>query len=230
MTEFMTDVMAFGVHPDDIEFGCGGIMAKLAAQGKSLVFVDLTLGEKGTNGTPEIRRQEALNAAKVLGAKRVFLDFIDCEVFDTYEGRLKLTKVIREHKPKLVIGPLWKGERNHPDHLACGLMLRYACRYARFSKILPDISPHTVGGILHYVNGAHEPDFLIDISDHIENWKKMMECHQSQLKTFNYIDWVLRAASAYGITIDKPYAQGLAKGNPVQVDDLMSVSKGIRNL
>lgn len=227
----MTDIMAFGVHPDDIEFGCGGILAKMAAKGKSIVMVDLTIGEKGTNGTPEIRREEGLEAAKVIGAERVVLDFADCEVFDTYEGRVKLTKVIRQYRPKLVIGPLWKGEQNHPDHLACGIMLRYACRYARFSKILTDIPKHTVDGILHYINSSYEPiDFLIDVSEHMDAWTKMMQAHKSQHKTFNYTDWVLRFASKNGVLIGKAYAQGLAKGNPIEIDDLMTISNGSKDI
>src|SRR5688572_843706 len=98
----MTDILVFGVHPDDIEFSCGGILARMAAAGKSIVMVDLTSGEKSTNGSPEERRKEGEEAAKVINAKRIFLDFVDCEVFDTYEGRLKLVKVIREFRPKLV--------------------------------------------------------------------------------------------------------------------------------
>ncbi|SCA64141.1 hypothetical protein SCG7086_CF_00050 [Chlamydiales bacterium SCGC AG-110-P3] len=105
----MVDILAIGAHPDDIEFGCGGIIAHQAALGYSIVMVDLTLGQKGTNGTPEQRRQEGINAAEVIGAKRLFLDFEDCQVYDTYEGRLKIVEVIRTYKPRLVLAPYWKG-------------------------------------------------------------------------------------------------------------------------
>jgi N-acetylglucosamine malate deacetylase 1 len=225
------DVMAVGAHPDDIEFGCGGILAKMSAQNKSMVFVDLTLGDKGTNGTPEIRKKEGEAAARILGAERVYLDFKDCEVFDTYEGRLKLVALIRKYKPRLILGPLWRGQQTHPDHLACGNMLRYACRYARFAKILPDIPIHTPEGILHYLYpGGEESDFIIDVSAHTENWKKMMACHSSQMQTMNFIDNVLRRASMLGVLIGKEYAQGLVKGNPIEIDDLMSVAKSTREI
>jgi bacillithiol biosynthesis deacetylase BshB1 len=227
----MTDILAFGAHPDDLEFGCGGILAKMASQGKKIVLVDITLGDKGTNGTPEIRRQESLEAAKVIGAPRVFLDFKDCEVFDTYEGRLKLVRVIREYKPKLVLGPLWKGEQNHPDHLALGIMLRHACRYARFRNVLPELPAHKVEGILHYLNISWEPiDFLVDVSDQVEIWKKMMACHESQHQTNPFTDLVLRMASKNGISIRCQYAQGLVKGNPIEIDDIMTIAKGSREL
>src|ERR1700733_8957745 len=114
----MVDILVFGAHPDDIEFGCGGILAKMAAQGKSIVMVDLSLGDKGTYGYPEERRQEGEQAAAAIGATRVVLNFKDCEIFDTYEGRLQFVKVIRQYKPRLVLAPMWEGTGNHPDHLA----------------------------------------------------------------------------------------------------------------
>lgn len=228
---FMTDIMAFGAHPDDIEFGCGGILAKEAAQGHSIVLVDLTAGEKSTNGTPEQRRQEAMDAAKLIGAKRINLGFKDCEVFDTYEGRLKLVKVIREHKPRLIIAPMWTGGQTHPDHMACGAMARFACRYARFANILPEIPIHKPEGILHYLAAlGQQPTFLVDVSAHFDTWTKMMEMHKTQLQTFPYTEWVIKHAAYYGMLIGKPYAQGLVAGNPVVVDDLLSVSRSPREI
>lgn len=226
-----TDILIFGTHPDDIEFGCGGILAKMADQGKKIAFVDLTLGEKGSNGTPEIRQKESLNAAKVIGASRTFLSFPDCGVIDSYEGRLELMKVIRHYRPTLVIGPYWKGEQTHPDHLACGQMVRFACRYARFSSILPEIPVHWVDGVLHYPPPTFDQvDFLIDISPYIAPWKEMMSAHVSQHQTFNYLDWNMRVASKMGVLIGVDYAQGLIKGNPIVVDDVLTIAKGAREI
>lgn len=223
----MTDILAFGPHPDDVEFSCGGILAKAAAQGHSIVIVDLTLGEKGTNGNPQLRKAEGEAAAAVIGAKRFHLDFQDCEIFDTYENRLKLVKVIREHKPRLVLAPVWNGEKNHPDHLACGLMARFACRFARFAKILPEFPIHRPDGILHYLrHGETEVDFLVDVTSFVDVWKKMMDAHRSQMLTLPYAENALKNAAHYGAMIDKPYAQGLVKGNPILIDDLLTISHG----
>ena len=224
----MVDILAFGAHPDDIEFACGGILAKMAAQGKSIVMIDLTIGEKATNGTPEQRRLESMKAAAVIGAQREILDFQDCEMMDTYEGRLKFVRVIRKYKPRLIIAPLWEGTQNHPDHLASGQMARHACRYARFAKILPDMPTQTPEGILHYPPNGYSDrvDFVIDITEHVETWKQMILYHQSQLKTRDYLEWQMRAAAKYGLFIGKPYAQGLLKGNPIKVDDLMHIAQG----
>ena len=227
----MVDILAFGSHPDDVEFGCGGILAKAAAMGQSVIIVDLTLGEKGTNGNPHLRKAEGEAAALSIGAKRFYLDFKDCEIFDTYENRLKLVRVIREHQPRLVLAPAWNGEKNHPDHLACGLMARYACRYARFAKILPEIPIHQPEGILHYLpHAGKEPDFLIDISSHVEAWKKMMETHRSQMLTAPYSENALKSAAHHGAMINRPYAQGLLAGNPIIIDDILTISQGTKEL
>lgn len=227
----MTDILVFGAHPDDIEFGCGGILTKMAAQGKSIVMVDLTLGEKGTQGTPELRKEESLAAARVIGAERVFLNFKDCEVVDSYLGRLELVKVIRQYRPKLVLAPFWKGEQTHPDHLACGLLARYACRYARFAKILPELPIHTPEGILHYLYPfTAEADFIVDVTPYLETWKQMMSSHASQHRTHDYSEWNMRVASQWGLMIGKPYAQALVKGNPVVIDDIMLIAKGTREI
>lgn len=227
----MADILVFGSHPDDVELNCGGILAKLHSEGKQIVIADLTLGEKGTHGTPETRKLEGKAAAALIGAERIFLNFPDCQIMDTDEGRLELVKVIRQYKPKLVLAPMWKGEQNHPDHFATGLLARYACRYARFEKILPKIPIHWVDGILHYPHFSwNDPDFLIDVSPYADTWIRMMQCHESQMKTFDYADWNLRQASKLGMLIGKPYAQALVKGNPIQVDDIMSISQSTREI
>lgn len=227
----MVDILAFGAHPDDVEFGCGGILAKAAANGQSIVIVDLTLGDKGTNGNPQLRKAEGEAAALLIGAKRFFLDFNDCEIFDTYEGRLKLVKIIREHRPRLVLAPVWDGERNHPDHLACGVMARYACRYARFAKILPELPIHRPEGILHYLpHAGKETDFLVDISQYVDTWKRMMDTHRSQMLTSPYSEKALKNAANYGAMIDRPYAQGLLKGNPIIVEDILTISRGAQEI
>ena len=225
------DILAFGSHPDDVEFGCGAILIKMAKQGKSVAMADFTLGDKGTNGDPETRRNESLAAAAVVGAKRYFLDFKDCEIVDNYENRLKVVELIRKVRPKLVLVPMWTGTMNHPDHLICGQIVRYACRFARFAKILPELPIHWIQGVLHYIPPTGmAPDFIFDISDEVEAWKEMMGCHASQMRTFGFIDWRIKEAAHMGVLIDKPYAQGLVKGNPVVVKDIMDIAQGTREL
>jgi N-acetylglucosamine malate deacetylase 1 len=227
----MTDILAFGTHPDDIEFGCGGILAKASSQGHSILLVDLTSGEKSSSGNSEIRQQEGRHAAQLIGANRLYLDFVDSEIFDSYEGRLKLVKILREYKPRLVLAPVWQEMQNHPDHVATALMVRYACRYARFSKILPELAPHRVDGVLHYLpQVGGNADFIIDISDHFDTWKQMMESHQSQMKTYPYAEWMIKNAAQLGGLIGKNYAQGLLAANPIEIEDVMTLRYGIREI
>lgn len=223
----MVDVLAFGAHPDDVEFGAGAVLTKMAAKGKSVVIVDLTTGQKGSNGTAEERKKEAFRAAELIGAKRIFLDFVDCEVFDQYEARLELVKVIREYKPKLVLAPLCEETPNHPDHIACGKMARIACRYSRFRNILPHMPIHRPDGILHYLYPSFDRvDFIVDISSVIDQWTEMMLCHQSQMKTNDYVSHCKKVASYLGMQIGVEYGQGFVKRNAIEVDDLMAVSRG----
>lgn len=223
----MVDILAFGAHPDDVEFACGGILAKMAAQGKTIAIVDLTLGDKGSNGTAGIRKEEGIAAAKIIGAHRSYLDFKDCEVMDDYASRLKLAAAIREYKPFLVLAPLWYGQETHPDHLACGQLTRHACRYARFKSLLPEVAPHRVKGLLHYLFPSQgNPDFLVDVSDHLETWKALVACHRSQMETRDYMDWNLRSAAHFGVLAGTAYAQGLVQGNPTVVEDIMTIGQG----
>lgn len=222
-----SDILAVGAHPDDVDFSIGGLLAKLAKDGYTITSLDFSLGEKGTNGTCEERKRESINAAKIIGAKKIFLDFVDCEIFDTYENRLKIVEVIRNVKPKLVLAPYWKGSMGHPDHVACGQMCRYGVRYARFKNILPKLDPHRPKGILHYLFPSQQkPNFLVDVTEHVDTWKKMIESHTTQLKTNDYLGWNLRAAEHWGDMIGTKYAQGLIASNPIVVDDLMHVSQG----
>lgn len=227
----MVDLLAIGTHPDDVEIGCGGILCREAAEGRTVVIVDLTLGQKATNGTPEIRREEALASAKLIGAERQCLDFQDCDVLDSYAGRLKIVEVIRKYKPKLVLAPYWAGVGQHPDHSATGYMVRAACRYARFAKILPELPLHWIDGILHYPPPTSDQvDFLVDVSQYVETWTKMFHCHRSQLQTYPYGEHALILAQRYGTMAGCRYAQGLVKSNPICIRDVLTVSHGVREL
>lgn len=227
----MVDILAFGSHPDDIEFGCGGILCQTASEGKSIAMTHLTYGEKSSNGNLEKRREEAYHSAKIIGAEISFLTLKDSEIFDNKENRIEIVKIIRKYKPQLILAPFWKGEQNHPDHTASGKLARIACRYARFPEILPEIPPHTPGNILHYLPPFHQnPDFLIDVSKYVETWKSMMRCHTSQLKTYRYDEKYLQISRSWGLAIDVAFAQGLIKGNPVQIRDIMTCSKGSREI
>jgi len=223
----MVDIMAFGAHPDDIEFGCGGLLCRQFALGHSIVMVDLTAGQKGTHGTPEQRRKEGQAAAQIIGAKRIVLDLQDCEVQDTPEARLAVVQAIRTHKPKLLLAQNWKSTIQHPDHVAAGRIVQAAARLARFKNILPEIPIHRVDGILYYPGPMCEhTDYLVDISDYVEQWKQLILAHESQHQTFDYLNRCLASAARWGAMMGTKYAQNLVAHNPIVVNNVMQVSKG----
>src|SRR6202163_1268604 len=117
MALMSVDVLLFGAHPDDVEWGAGGIALLLRDKGISFAIVDLTNGEMGSRGTLEHRQAEAAAAAELLRARtRETLNLPDCGLVDSPNNRRIVAGAIRRHRPKLVIAPYW--EDRHPDHAA----------------------------------------------------------------------------------------------------------------
>ncbi len=127
------DVLIFGAHPDDVEWGAGGTILTLKATGTSFGVVDLTRGEMGSRGTSEERDKEAQDAASWMGARfRENLGLPDCGVIDSVENRKQIAGVIRRYRPKLVLAPYWKDR--HPDHAATGRLIRNAAVHCTLRK------------------------------------------------------------------------------------------------
>ena len=123
------DIIFFGAHPDDIELSCGGTIAKSVADGLRVGIIELTRGELGTRGTPKIRRREALNAMRILGARfREQLDFGDGNIRTGRDEELQIIEIVRTCKPKVVF-TMWPDDR-HPDHIRTGRIVTEASWYA----------------------------------------------------------------------------------------------------
>ena len=127
----MTQILAIGAHPDDVEFGCAAILIKEIRKGNRVKLLVLSRGEAGTGGTPELREQESREAARRMGAEIEFLDFGgDCRIEYTIENRVRIAAEIRELRPSIVLAPNIS-ENQHPDHAVAGKLTRDACRLAR---------------------------------------------------------------------------------------------------
>lgn len=168
-----TDILAFGAHPDDIELGCGGTIAKLISEGKTCVIVDLTKGELGTRGTDETRHQEATEAAKILGVSaRENLGMKDGFLVNSEDYQLSIVKMIRKYRPEIVLANTI--DDRHPDHAKAAKLVSDACFLAGLRKIetLNDGEIQEVWRpkqIFHYIQWKHiQPEFVIDISEHLE--------------------------------------------------------------
>jgi bacillithiol biosynthesis deacetylase BshB1 len=175
------DILAFGAHPDDVELGIGGTLAKMAAGGYAVGVVDLTRGELGTRGTPAIRAREAGKAAKVLGLKiRENLGLPDGGIQVTPAARLKVIRALRKHRPTIVIAPHW--EEVHPDHAHAGLLVAEACHHAGLAKIRTGQEKFRPKAILYYMLPPYvPPTFVVDISSAIRQREEAIRAHRSQL-------------------------------------------------
>ena len=120
------DILAIGVHPDDVELGCSGTLINEIKRGKKIGILDLTQGELGTRGTVETRYQEAADAARLIGASiRENLKMRDGFFKNDEEHQLKLIKAIRKYQPEIIIGNILNDR--HPDHGRAGHMISAAC-------------------------------------------------------------------------------------------------------
>ena len=165
-------LLAFGAHPDDIEFGCGGVIALETRAGRAAHFVVCSRGEAGTHGTPKQRTAEAKTwPRELLGATLEWLELDgDAHLEMKSAHVIKLASLIRRHRPGIVLAPS-PAENQHPDHARLGRLVRDAARLARYGglKELRRFPPHAISQLLFYaVTPEAEPPnispILIDVS------------------------------------------------------------------
>lgn len=230
-------LLAFGAHPDDIEFGAGGILAREARAGTALSFVVCSRGEAATHGAPAAREDEARRAARILGASLEFLDLGgDAHFASTPETAIRLARAIRRHRPTWVLAPTVEPNQ-HPDHAALGRSVRDAARLARYGGLaeLKDEAAHEIAMLLHYAVGPEgEPPgntgIWFDLSDPdiIATWKSAMEAHGSQTSTRSYVELQLTRARLLGLRAGVGHAQALFPSDPLLVDGLGALGRGAR--
>ncbi len=174
------DVLAIAAHPDDVEQTCGGTLIRAAEAGYRTGVLDLTAGDMGTRGTPELRIEESETAAQhMLLAWRGNARFPDARLENTLAARLTLAVKIRELKPRVVILPYWAGR--HPDHYRCAEMGYEACFLAGLKKLDEYWEPHRPQKILYASLYADvKPSFIVDISAQFERRMKALLSYQSQ--------------------------------------------------
>jgi LmbE family N-acetylglucosaminyl deacetylase len=187
-------LLVIAAHPDDPEFGIAGTVARMVKEGKEVIYVICTSGNKGSSDSEmtmaklaAIREQEQLAAANVLGVKKVvFLGHDDQSLEDTPEFRKEIVRQIRTFKPQVVATSdpyrryIW-----HRDHRIVGqVVLDAVFPFARDSMAYPDLmkmglEPHKVKEVLLW--GTEQPDYISDITDTYEIKLRALHCHHSQL-------------------------------------------------
>jgi len=176
------DLLVFGPHPDDIEIGIGGIVAKHAAEGRTVGLCDLTAGEMGSNGTVEERLAESEAARVVLGAAwRQNLRWPDRRIGKDPGHLEHAIAFIRLHRPATVAVPYWSDR--HPDHVAASEVLTEAAFNAGLRRYQAEGEPWKTQWICYYfINDSAAPSFVVDVSDHYEKKRQSLDCHSSQFQ------------------------------------------------
>jgi len=231
-------LLAFGAHPDDIEFGGGGIIVRETRAGRAAHLVVCSRGEAATHGTPQQRIVESQNAAKILGATQEFLELDgDAHLEIRVSHTIKLAAVLRRVRPSVVLAPSLI-ENQHPDHARLGRLVRDAARLARYGGVheLRDLAPHAIDQLFYYAGSLEtEPrditPVLVDVSPQaiVEAWTAAMEAHGSQTNARNYVELQLTRARLHGLSAGIGYAIPLFPNDPVVVESLAPVSRGARH-
>jgi len=176
------DLLVFGPHPDDLEIGVGGTIARHAALGASVGLCDMTAGEMGSNGTVDERLAEAEAARQVLGAAwRENLRLPDRGIGKSPEHLAAVTNFIRRHQPRVVAAPYWCDR--HPDHVAASALVTEGVFNAGLRKLKGEGDAWKVEWICYYfINDSDKPSFVVDVSEHYETKRKALDSHVTQFQ------------------------------------------------
>ena len=231
------DILAFGAHPDDVELGCGGTIAKEIALGKKVGIIDLTRGELGTRGSAEIRDQEAAAAAKILGvAARENLNMRDGFFVNDEEHQLTIIRMVRKYQPDMVLCNAI--DDRHIDHGKGSKLVSDACFLSGLMKIETEYDgkkqtawrPKTV---YHYIQWKNiTPDFVVDITGYNDKRVKAILAYSSQfynpnatepetpIATKNFLESLNYRAQDLGRLIGTEYAEGFTAERYLGVNSL----------
>lgn len=221
-----TRVMLIAAHPDDPEFGCGGTMAKWAAEGKEITYVILTNGDKGSHDPQmrpgdlaEIREKEQWAAARAIGVKNVIFGGVPDQMLEpTLAMRRYVIQLIREHKPHVLVAiDPWRPYQLHPDHRAAGYLALDALYGAREVQVFPEHFRAEAGVDIWrikeiYLFWTNNVDYVEDISDYIEARIEATRQHVSQVRRPEQLAERLRQRTAeFGKEHGFAHAEGFKK-------------------
>ena len=235
------DILAIGAHPDDVELGCGATIAKEISLGKKVGILDLTRGELGTRGSAEIRYEEALNAAKILGVVvRENLMLADGFFKNNKENQLEIIKIIRKYKPDVILCNAV--EDRHIDHTKGSKLVSDACFLSGLIKIKTSLDGKKQDvwkpkQVYHYIQWKNlEPHFVVDVTGFVETKLKAVKAYKSQfydpnskepsspISSKNFINSITYRAQDLGRLIGTEHGEGFTADRFVAVksfDNLM---------
>ena len=176
-------VCSIGIHPDDADFGTGGYLLVMAQAGWETVILDLTEGEKSTNGTVEERREEAARSAEFLGlTRRMNCRLPDCGINRSSPEQLAcIVRHLRRERPNLILIPYWKDD--HPDHIEGSHLIVRARYMAGLASYIPEEKPFRIPCILFYpCRKIFKPTFVVNITSVYEQKEKAARSFTSQVE------------------------------------------------
>ena len=237
MSDFSIDILAIGAHPDDVELGCSGTLAKEISSGKKVGIIDLTRGELGTRGSVEIRENEGRNAAKILDVSfRENLNFKDGFFKNDKDHQLKLIQVIRKYRPNLILFNAI--DDRHIDHTKGAKLVVDSCFLSGLKKIKTNLdgvdqNPWRPANIFHYIQWKNlDPDFVVDISDFFNKKISAVKAFKSQfyngnetvhdtpISTKNFLDSIEYRAQDLGRLTGVDYAEGFTASRLPLIDKI----------
>lgn len=228
------DLLAIAAHPDDVEQTCGGTLIRMAEAGYRTGVLDLTAGDMGTRGTPDLRIAESEAAAALMLVKwRGNMRFPDARLDNSIAARMTLAGKIRELKPRVVIIPYW--EARHPDHYRAGELAFEACFLSGLKKLDEDTEPHRPFKVIYsslYANVI--PSFVVDISAQFERRMEALLAYKSQYgdgqpgsdlfpSQTEIRDRLAGIARFYGNQIGAKYGEPFVVKETMRVEDVVTL-------
>jgi bacillithiol biosynthesis deacetylase BshB1 len=210
------DLLVFGPHPDDLEIGLAGTIAKQVALGSRVGLCDLTAGEMGSNGTVEERLAEAEAARAALGAAwRVNLRLPDRAIGREAAHLRAVTMLIRQARPRAVALPF--GADRHPDHVAASQMLTEGVFNSGLRKYDAGLEPWRPEWVCYYfINDSVPPSFVVDVSEYYDVKRRALACHVSQFQA--------SASGAVQTRLTSPLFRQLVESRDAQFGALAGVA------
>ena len=174
------DILAFGAHPDDVEIGMAGTIAKHVKEGYRVGICDLTKAEMSSNGTVELRQHEAASASAVLGLSvRTCLGLPDRNLAICQDNMDAIVREIRTYQPSIVFIPYWIDR--HPDHVQASRLLEEALFNAKLRKYMPELAAWDVPKVYYYyINDIDKPTLMIDVSQFWDIKEQSLLAYRSQ--------------------------------------------------
>jgi N-acetylglucosamine malate deacetylase 1 len=234
------DILAIGIHPDDVELSCSGTLLVHIAMGKTVGIVDLSCGEMGTRGNAKLRLEEAAKAAQIMGITvRDNLGMADAFFTNDKTNQLEIIKKIREYQPEIVICNAVADR--HPDHGRAAALVAESCFYSGLRKI--ETKHNGINqqswrpkAVYHYIQDKNlKPDFVVDVSSVIDLKMEAIQAYKSQfynpdsnepespISVKNFLDVVKSKMMVYGRDASYEYAEGFTTNRSIGVRNLFDL-------